>query len=862
MILPKLYDGRNRTFWMYGYEGIDSFDPTPYIVESVPTPAQRGGDFSALLKIDARYQIYDPYTITPAAGGRFSRQPLAGNIIPANLINPAARKIADLWDLSNQAGTIDGTNNYTKAKNAHDVYYNHIVRIDHNLSNAQRFFARVNVTEMDRDENFRHNMAVGNKYLRWNRGAAIDHVYTLSPQFFVNTRYSYTRFIESVPSLQYGWDLAGLGFSSTFINQIKQVDPRLLRLPRIQVSGHSDLSAQGDAPRYNDTHDVAANLTTIARAHTLRYGVAYRVYRENAYSRDYASGSLAFGTSWTRGPLDTSPSAPMGQGMASFLYGLPTGGYFPIRDSYAEQTRVWATYLQDDWKLSSKLTLSLGLRYELPSPITERFNRSVRGFDASAASPIEAQAKANYAKSPIPEVPFEQFRVRGGLTFAAAGGQPRELWKTSKTNWMPRLGLAYAITPKTIFRGGYGIYYEPIGITYVQVNQTGYHRSTDLVASLNNGQTYIANLTNPFPDGFERPLGASGGLATNLGQSVSFFSEDLRNPYMQRWQFALQRQLPATSVVEVSYVGNRGVRQRLGRDLNPTPRQYLSTSPVRDQTTINYLSAAVTNPFGPLLPKTSLSGNTVSRSQLLRPYPQFTGVSSDMNQGYSWYHSMQVRFEKRFTHGFSGTLSHTWAKLMEARSYLNSTDPGPEEVVSDQDRTHRMAATWIYEFPVGRGKRLGGSMHRVASGLLGGWQFQGIFSWQSGEPLGFGNAIFTGDLKATPLPRSQRTIDRWFNVDAGFERNSARQLGSNIRTFPSRFSGIRAAPQNNWDFSLIKNTQVKESIRVQFRAEAINALNHAQFLAPNTSPSSTAFGQVTDEYSWPRVIQFGLKVLF
>lgn len=860
--LPKLYDGRNRTFWMYGYEGIDSFDPTPYITESVPTPEQRTGDFSQLLAIDPKYQIYDPYSTVPAPNGRFQRQPLPGNIIPPHLINPVARKVAQLWDLPNQEGTIDGVNNYTKAKNAHDIYYNHIVRIDHNISDAQRFYARVNVTEMDRDENFRHNMAVGNKYLRWNRGAAFDHVYNLSARFFINTRYSYTRFIESVPSLQYGWDLAGLGFSSTFLNQLQQVNPSKIRLPRFQVSGLSELSMQGDAPRYNDTHDFALNATTTARSHTLRYGVNYRVYRENSYDFDFASGSFSFGTNWTRGPLDTSPSAPMGQGMASFLYGLPTGGYFPIRDSYAEQTRVWAMFLQDDWKLSSKLTVSLGLRYELPSPLTERYNRSVRGFDASAPSPIEAQAKANYAAAPIDQVPVEQFKALGGLTFAGAAGQPRTLWKTPKKNLMPRVAFAYSLTPETVIRAGYGIYYEPIGVTFVQVNQTGFSRSTDLVPSLDNGQTFIADLTNPFPDGFQFPLGAAGGLATNLGQSVSFFSEDLRNPYMQRWQFAVQRALPGNSVLEVSYVGNRGTGLRIGKDLNPVPRQYMSTSPVRDQAAINFLSQAVSNPFYPMLPKTGLSGQTVSRSQLLRPYPHFTGVSTQINQGYSWYHSMQVRFEKRFSRGFSATLSHTWAKMMEARSFLNATDPMPEEVISDEDRPHRTAVTAIYELPFGRGKLWGSDVNRAVSAIISGWQIQGIYAYQAGAALGFGNAIFFGDLKNIPLPRSERTIDRWFNVDAGFERDSSKQLGSNIRTLSSRFSGIRAAPQNNWDLSFIKNTALKESIQLQFRAEAINAFNHPQFMAPNTTPSSTAFGKVTDEYSWPRVVQFALKVLF
>jgi hypothetical protein len=199
---------------------------------------------------------------------------------------------------------------------------------------------------------------------------------------------------------------------------------------------------------------------------------------------------------------------------------------------------------------------------------------------------------------------------------------------------------------------------------------------------------------------------------------------------------------------------------------------------------------------------------------------------------------------------------------MEAISFLNSTDPLPEEVISSQDRTHRLAVTWLYELPFGRGKRWANLTNRLASQVLSGWQVQGIYTSQSGAALGFGNAIFTGDLKNIPLPKDQRTPNRWFNIDAGFERNNQRQLASNLRRFSTRFSGVRADGPNNWDLSVIKNTRLSERADLQFRAEAINALNHPQFTAPNTTPTSTAFGVVTGEFAWPRVIQFGLKLLF
>ena len=496
----------------------------------------------------------------------------------------------------------------------------------------------------------------------------------------------------------------------------------------------------------------------------------------------------------------------------------------------------------------------------------ERFDRSVKGFDFSAASPIEAAVRANYAANPIPQIPVDQFRVRGGLTFPNVNGQSNLLWNTNKKNFMPRLSFAYSITPMTVLRGGYGIYFEPIGVPNQDVIQTGFSQTTTLVPSVDNGLHFIATAANPFPTGILPPSGSAAGLSTNLGQPVSFFDQNIRNPYVQRWQFALQRSLPGQAVVEISYVGNRGVRQRTSRNLDSLPNQYLSTSPIRDQTTINFLGGQVPNPFYPLLPGSNLSGTMVARSQLLMPYPQFTGVTVDTNQGFSWYHSMQARVEKRLAAGFTSSVSWTWSKLMEARSFLNAADPLPEKVISDQDRTQRIVVTAIYELPLGKGKRFGGSWKGAASTIVSGWQVSGIYQGQSGPPLGFGNAIFTGNLRDIPIPNGQRTVDRWFNVDAGFERNSAAQHSTpaieNLRVLSSRFSGVRADGANNFDLAIIKNTRLREGVQLQLRAEGINAMNHTQFNVPNTTPSSSAFGQVTDTWASPRTILFAAKILF
>src|SRR5258706_5587395 len=233
LVIPKLYNGRNRTFFMYGYEGIWSFDPSPWVVESVPTAAMRKGDLSNLLALGSTYQIYDPFSIQPTGTGTFSRQPLAGNLIPANRINPIGAKIATLWDMPNQAGTVDGINNYTKGKNAQDTYWNHIVRIDHNVSDKQRLYVRTNFTDLQRPENVRHNAAVGDNFYRYNKGFAIDDVYTVSPGTVLNGRYTLTRFITGYTPFQQGWDLAGLGLSSTSSTRSTAWIPRPLSFPVI-----------------------------------------------------------------------------------------------------------------------------------------------------------------------------------------------------------------------------------------------------------------------------------------------------------------------------------------------------------------------------------------------------------------------------------------------------------------------------------------------------------------------------------------------------------------------------------------------------------------------------------------------------
>lgn len=295
------------------------------------------------------------------------------------------------------------------------------------------------------------------------------------------------------------------------------------------------------------------------------------------------------------------------------------------------------------------------------------------------------------------------------------------------------------------------------------------------------------------------------------------------------------------------------------RQYNALPNSFLSTSPVRDNATINYLTSQVPNPFFPL-PGTNIAGVNLQRQQLLRPYPHFTGIGSTEPIGYSWYHSLQMTAERRFKDGFTVQFNWTWSKFMEAMSFRNDGDASLVRVISDLDRTHRFALSGVWELPFGPGKRLISGENAFSRHIAGGWQLQAVWQHNTGAPIGFGNALLLDDIRKGRLSGSEQTLDRWFNTDI-FNRTPAQQLAWNVIALSPRFSGIRAASIDNWDISAVKNTQLTEKWRLQFRAEFLNALNHSNLAGPNTAPTNTLFGRVTATTGFPRYLHFGLKLI-
>ncbi|MDX2268028.1 MAG: TonB-dependent receptor [Bryobacter sp.] len=858
VVIPKLYNGKNKTFWFFGFEA-NPFGSGISSTSTVPTAEMRRGDLSPLLRLNAGNQIYDPLTTRAAANGRFQRQPIPGNIIPASRLDAVAQNMLNAWPQPNQAGTADFRNNFFLANKVLETYWAWIARLDHTFSENHRIFFRFHRDFWEEDKNrvFGPEFPNGIILNRVNRGAAFDDVYVLKANLLLNVRYGLTQQEFPERRVSRGTDPAALGFSQ---NLLGQLDATKYAFPRVSVAPWTTLSSweSQDGVTASLIHNLNSTLTWNKGKHNLRFGFDWRNLRENRNRFSVASSpDYSFNSTFTRGPLDTNAAPQVGGEIASFLLGIP-GGSMSIVDSYAERNSIYGMYIQDDFKVTRRLTLNLGLRYEVESATTERYDRAVRNFDETTPNPVDAQARANYALRPIPELPADQFRALGGLTFVGEGGNPRGYWRPQKTNFMPRFGLAYQFNDKTVFRGGFGMFRAPLGTLYTNTEPAGFSLSTPIQATLDNGQTFIASTANPFPNGLNRPLGAAGGLLTNIGQSVNGFPDTRKNPYAVRWSFGFQRQLPGQFVVEASYVGNRGTRLNVLRNMNYAPGQYLSTSPTRDQATINFLGQNFPNPLRGTNP---IFGANISRANLLRPFPQFANVNIYEPIGYNWYHSLQTRIEKRMSQGFTTQFSWTWSKNMEATGFLNPQDPFLEEVVSGLDRTHRLTASGIYELPFGKGRRWGKQWHPALDAVAGGWQLNGAWQHQSGGPLGFGNAIFNGDLDNVVLPADQRGVDGWFNRDAGFNRVASQQLAQNLRRFPTRFNGIRGPVQDRVDLSVIKNFVFLERFRLQFRAETFNALNFANLSNPNTTVTSAAFGTITGQDP-PRSWQFALKLTY
>jgi hypothetical protein len=878
VVIPKLYQGRNRTFFTFGYEGSKTLGAiTPYI-QTMPTAAEHNGDFSYLLKLGSQYQIYDPATIHPyTSAGRFTSNPFPGNIIPVSRFDPVGAALLSHYPMPNlTTGGADGTNNwgsFSPGISGPRSYYNYIARVDHNISEKQRLTARI-AANLRKDGPYRVYWNDPASGLSWNgpaKQAALDYLLVLSPTLIFDIRYGLNRYQGGHVTDAFGYNATNLGYSPAVAAQL---DSTGAYFPTIHVTAVG-VTLAGESPNVYDSvnQSILLSFSKTAGVHNLKFGADIRGYQNNVFANVYASGNFTFDTTYTRGPLDNSTSSPsgLGQGVAALLLGIPTSGYINRNANEALTSQYEALYFHDNWRATGKLTLDLGLRWEHEPPETERYNRAVNGFDPTATLSITSQALANYTAHPDASLLPSQLHVLGGLEFAGVNGQPRGFWDSSWKVFAPRFGAAYSVGSKLVVRAGFGVFPMQKGLTVTAGNgaqgtqnwaiQSGYSQQTSFIPTQNNGQTFTATIDNPFPNGILPPAGNSQGVNTLVGSAISLYNPAPRTPYEMFATINAQYRLPGNVLLEVGVVSNKAIKLEVNHNIDGTPNRYLSAA-YRDNTTINYDSANITNPFLNLLPGTTLNGSTIARHQLLQPYPQFTTVTMMDYQGASWYNGLQIRVHKRLSSGVTVIGSYGFSKLIEALTYLNAGDPVPARYISPLDRPQNLSFAGIFELPVGHGRWLFSRLNRIADGFIGGWQVGTIWHLTSGAPLSFGNIIINGDIHNVALPGDQQTVTRWINT-SDFNTSSSAQPSYNLRTLSPYFSSIRAGYVNNWDMNLMKNIPVHERLTLQFRLEALNVFNHPSGWAPpDTTPTDLTFGQVTSLYAASRQVQMQLKLRF
>lgn len=869
--LPGLYSGRDKTFFMFGFEHIKDVRPRFDAGGDswVPTEKLRNGDFSDYA---ANVTIFDPLTRVPIGNGQFAGQPFPGNVIPANRISPIARKVLEYYSAPKNPGLVGNITDSTLPETAD---YNSLTgRVDQRLSNSNRMFARYSWYNRDSIYNeYLDSVASGTWFQFQSWQFVVDDVHSLNDSTVLNFRYAYNRFDRNSGQEEdaRNYDLTTLGFPSAYNDMTPQANRYF---PRLDFDGTTMIDvAFGADFRPITSHAFTATVNKSQGAHTWKAGAEMRIYGERSSSTgNNQAGQYTFSNAYTRQGTAASTDFQGLQNYASFLLGLPSTTSITRAAVYDEHSTTWGLYFHDDWRVGNKLTLNLGLRYEVETPLSEVDDRTVSNFDFGYVQPIQGTVQSRYAalNDPALKALVPQIDVQGGLMFV--GPDTSTTYRTPKNSFLPRVGFAYEINPKTVVRGGAGLFAGFLGQRRGDVIQPGYSQTTTVNTTFNQFGAPIpynwdtALLTTPILE----PVGNSLGRQTSLGNSITFFNPTPSVSKQLRWQLGIQRELFSNVSAEVVYVGNYGYDIEIVRNINALPNSYLNADNSRTaamNANNAFLSGLVANPFAGLVPGSGINNPTIARRQLLRPYPGFGDINTTNNDGSTIYHSLQASVQRRFSQGYTIGLAYTFSHWMQETEYLNADDANPTRVISDLDVPHRLSVNGVFELPWGQGKRWLTNANGLLEALAGGWKVQGVYTYQSGFPVPFGTDGFYngGDIA---LPSGDRSTAQWFNTSAftsilsGTAQNATPV--DHLRTLPLRFDDVRRDPIHSTDLSLIKMLTLGNGMRLELRAEFINALNQAYFPAPVANPQSATFGQITasNQDNYDRRAQLGVKFTF
>ena len=636
--IPGIYKQRNKTFFFAYYEGLRQGTPGP-VTLTMPTAAEKSGDFSGISQV-----IYNPFSTVATSSG-FSRTPFPGNIIPTYLISSVAAKLLAYYPNPTNSAL---TNNFSASASAAATSDEYGIRLDHNFTDNLRMFVRWSNKDESKVEeaDYYGNDPGGPGSMNPNNrlDGAGGATWVLNPTTVFSVNAGYNHWFEGNVMEGYPFDFTQLGLPS-FINATSN------QFPVVSVSGYAPLgpengAGQGGFPRNDLTW--SADLNKIHGSHSLSMGFM-EVMSQTGGGRIYPT-TFNFGSISTAGPNpETADPSASGNSIASILLGVGTGGSTGVSFKPFTSKHYYGIHFQDDWKVTRKLTLNLGIRWEYQTAPTERFNQQ-NYFDFNAINPISSALGST---------------VKGTVVYNGVGGVGSGLYNPTWKDFAPRLGLAYQAMDKLVVRAGFGLYYVPSFLG--QGTGQGYGQSTPWVTTTSDGYTPLNTLDNPFPNGPLPQTGNSTGAMTNVGYGTSGSQLNRPDPYMEQWMVGIQYAVTKNDLIDVSYVGNHGVKlAQGGLDYDQLPTADLSLG--------NQLLQQVPNPYYGKIAGSGcgLSSPTVAYGQLLLPYPEFCSVSiAQPLDSFSHYNALEVTFTHRWSSGLNLLASYTYSRFIDNTVWNN-----------------------------------------------------------------------------------------------------------------------------------------------------------------------------------------------
>ena len=847
VFIPKLYDGHNKTFFMFGWEEIHNLAPAPTYA-SVPTALERQGDFSQSYN-GAPLPIYDPLTTVQNPDGSYSRTPFPNEKIPTNRLDPVAQKILPLIPLPNVPGAYNVNNLLATPNVAGDRYDSFVYRVDHNINERNRIFGAFMYADRHQSQGLNDfPIAVAPSYLHWrtNHAAHVDWTWTVSPTLVSNFRVGWNEHEFGIANHQQNFDLSTIGWPAATIAGLS--DPTLF--PYLSIGGYTSFGNSGFASgllNTSNTYDLAESLIKHLRTHDLNLGVEIRPVRDSR-SWEANNTNFGFGTDFTQAdPLVAQTGS--GSGFASFLLGYADSGSNSGSPSPYYENTYYAAYVQDNWHVNNRLSLTLGLRWDTETPLFEKHDRQNIGFDPNAIYGFAGQ------------------QLHGRVLFAGINGGQRGAYGYNLNYFGPRLGFAYSLTPKMVVRGGMGILYAPVFNTS---SASGFSATTNYIASANNLLTpdcgacvpgSANTFSNPFPNGFVQPAGATANLTGQSGWTY-WANNKANTPKVIQSSFGIEYQLPQQTLLNVAYV--------LGLTRNISKYRNANFLPASDLALGNKLNDPVPNPFAGLLPGTFLNTPTVTRQQSLMPFPQYGSFDVVVSNATNSYNSLQATLEKRMTHGLYGRIAYTFSKNL-TEGFLNDQDSEYTHQLNQYDQPHMILVTAGWHVPTPATWQSSRLLRQVM-----GWHVSGTY-----EAFPKSGALYTAPAGMTSTgvnPKVKHpTFAHEFNTctmtltgtmeNCGLDNNVVawKILPSyTLATLNPYFGALRMPVPQLTNLDVSKIFGLSEGLRLQFRAQAFNLTNSPGFNAPNITYSSSTFAQVTNfaQYNDPRELMFALKLTY